>query len=149
MSSAHETAEHLLSILPLLNRAMIVELRNEEGDDTTMPQFRVLSYLYARPLTVSDIARLRRVSFQSAGELVQALVKRGWIDRVPNPDDRRQTMLTLTETGWRHYESAQTRMLERMAGLFEALSDDDQAMIQRALDLMRSVLVLEVEEEDA
>jgi DNA-binding MarR family transcriptional regulator len=148
MTNARETAAHLLSILPLLNRAMNVELRREEGDDTTMPQFRVLSYLYERPQTVSDIARIRRVSFQSAGELVQALVKRGWIDRAPNPDDRRQALLTLTEAGRRHYEGAQGRMLERMAVLFEAISDEDQVMIRRALDLMRRALV-EVEEEDA
>jgi DNA-binding MarR family transcriptional regulator len=149
MSTARDTAEHLLSILPLLNRAMTVELRKEEGDDTTMPQFRVLSYLYERPQTVSDIARTRRVSFQAAGELVQALVKRGWIDRAPNPDDRRQALLTLTETGRKHYERARERMTERMSELFEAISDEDQAMIQRALDLMRSALVLETEEEDA
>lgn len=149
MNTAHDTAEHLLSILPLINRAMIVELRAEEGDDTTMPQFRVLSYLYDHPLTMSDVARHRRVSFQAAGELVQAMVRRGWIEREQNPDDRRQALLVLTDTGRRHYEGAQERILHRMAGLFESLSEDDQALIRRALDLMHSVLVFETEDEDA
>ena len=148
MSTAHDTPEHMLSILPLINRAMIVELRAEEGDDTTMPQFRVLSYLYEQPLTMSDIARRRRVSFQAAGELAQAMVKRGWIKREQNPDDRRQALLVLTDRGRRHYEGAQRRILERMAGLLDSLSEDDQAVIRRALDLLRGVLAFETEEEN-
>src|SRR5215218_2698834 len=105
--TSHETAHDLLSILPALNRIMIVELRQEGGEDTTMPQFRVLSYLSEAPMTVSDVARQRRVSFQSAGELVQTLVERGWIDRIAEQKDRRQSLLDLTEAGRQAYNRAQ------------------------------------------
>ena len=74
MSTSFTTAQALLAVLPLLNRFMAVELRQETGDDTTMSQFRVLAYLAEQPLTMSDIARRRNVSFQSAGELVQTFV---------------------------------------------------------------------------
>ena len=62
MSTSLTTAEQILAVLPLFNRIMAVELRQETGDDTTMPQFRVLSYLADEPLTMSAIARLRHVS---------------------------------------------------------------------------------------
>ena len=62
-----EAARELLHILPMLNRLMLAELRPEAGDETTMPQFRVMTYLSQQPLTVSAVARLRRVSMQSAG----------------------------------------------------------------------------------
>ncbi len=148
VSTSHETAQELLAILPLLNRVMIVELRQEAGEETTMPQFRVLSYLYASPLTVSDVARRRRVSFQSAGELVQTLVTRGWVTRIPDPNDRRQSLLHLTDDGRREYERAEGQMVERLSEMLGHLSEDDQALIRRAMTLLHDVLVDEVQEED-
>lgn len=64
MWTPEETARALLAFLPLINRLIVTELRKEADEDTTMPQFRVLSYLAETPLTVGDIAR--RVSLQAA-----------------------------------------------------------------------------------
>ena len=147
-STSHETARDLLSILPMLNRVMIVELRREAGEETTMPQFRVLSYLYQAPLTVSDIARKRRVSFQSAGELVQAMVERGWISRTADPKDRRQSLLQLTEAGQQEYERAQNHMLERISAALERLSEDDKTVIRRAMSLLQTALASDVDAQD-
>ena len=145
MIVSHETAQELLSILPLLNRVMIVELRQAAGEETTMPQFRVLSYLYEKPLTVSDIARRRMVSFQSAGELVQTLVARGWVTRIPDPNDRRQSLLHLTDDGRQQYERADGHMIDRLSEMLEHLSADDRTLIRRAMALLHNVLVEEVE----
>ena len=144
--TSQETARDLLSILPLLNRVMIIELRQEGGEETTMPQFRVLSSLSEAPMTVSDVARQRRVSFQSAGELVQTLVERGWIERIANPNDRRQSLLHLTGAGREAFDRSQRHMLERISGLLDALSAEQQAVIRRAMSLLQSVLVDEERE---
>ena len=140
MNRAQETAQELLSTLPLLNRIMIMELR-QNGEDTTMPQFRVLTYLSDAPMTVSDIARLRRVSFQSAGELVQTLVERGWIERTANPNDRRQSLLHLTGAGRDAYERTQRHILERLAGMLESLTPEERVTIQSAMHILQRVLV--------
>lgn len=144
MSTSLTTARELLAVLPLVSRIMAVELRQETGDDTTMPQFRVLSYLAEAPLTMSDIARKRRVSFQSAGELVQSLVERGWVVRMPNPSDRRQSLLHLTEDGQERYERAQAQMLERLTSYMDQLDEDEKTTIQQALQSLHRVLVEEV-----
>ena len=144
MSTSLTTAQELLAVLPLFNRIMAVELRQETGDDTTMPQFRVLSYLAEAPLTMSAIARLRHVSFQSAGELVQALVERGWVVRMPDPTDRRQSLLNLTDAGRAQYERAQQHMLERLASFMDQLDEDEKTTIQQALQSLHRVLVQEV-----
>jgi DNA-binding MarR family transcriptional regulator len=140
MSTADESAQDLLALLPLLNRMMIAELRQNDSDDTTMPQFRVLSYLAEEPLTLSVIARRRRVSLQSAGELVQALVDRGWVTRVADPNDRRQTLLHLTEAGIQQYELANRRMLTHLIPLMDNLSSEEMAAVQVALHALRRVL---------
>src|SRR5881409_528296 len=99
-----ETTQELLAVLPLLNRIVAAEVRREAGEETTMPQYRVLAHLVAGPLTLSAIAKKRRVSLQSMSELVQVLVERGWVARAPDPSDRRQSLLQLTDHGRAHYE---------------------------------------------
>src|SRR6185503_3152973 len=92
-------AHELMTVLPQINRRMAVELRQEVDETATMAQFRVLAYLHEQPMTLTALAQRRRVSLQSAGELVQAFVARGWITRTPDPSDRRQSILQLTDEG--------------------------------------------------
>lgn len=140
MPNAEETARELLALLPLINRIMVADLRQEVGEDTTMPQFRVLAYLADEPLTLSDIARRRRVSLQAAGELIQALVDRGWITRVADPKDRRQMLLHLTQTGQQQYQRAHDRMLAHLIPFMEMLTDDEIAAVKIALPALQRVL---------
>jgi DNA-binding MarR family transcriptional regulator len=134
------TTEELLSVLPLLNRIVAAEVRREAGDETTMPQFRVLAHLSERPLTLSELARRRRVTLQSMGELAQVLVERGWIARTPDPEDRRQQMLSLTIGGREHYERAQAQAVEQLAPLLAQLAPAELAAVQAALPALRRVL---------
>jgi DNA-binding MarR family transcriptional regulator len=48
---------------------------------------------------LGDVIRELRMSKQAAGQLVDTLVIRGYLDRSPDPDDRRRTTVTLTERG--------------------------------------------------
>lgn len=137
------TTQELLSVLPLLNRIVAAEVRREAGEDTTMPQFRVLAHLAAEALTLSALAKKRRVSLQSMSELVQVLVARGWVAREPDLRDRRQALLQLTEHGRRHYERAQSQMLRRLAPLLAQLHADELAAIGVALPALRRVLIQE------
>src|SRR5437763_907063 len=97
--TTEKATQELLEILPFLNRIVVSEIRAVAGDDTTMPQFRVLDQLAAQPITLSALAKSRRVSLQAMSVLVQSLVERGWIVRVPDQYDRRQQLLQLTNDG--------------------------------------------------
>ena len=140
MWTPEEATRELLAVLPFLNRIVVNELRREMGEDTTMPQFRVLSYLVDGPLSLSELAKLRRVSLQSAGELVQSLVSRGWIERTPNPNDRRQSLLHLTDAGKSQYEKAQYSMMSSLTPLMANLTDTEMAAVQIALPALHRVL---------
>ena len=48
---------------------------------------------------LADIIRQLGVSKQAAGQLVDTLVLRGYLDRSPDPDDRRRMTVALTERG--------------------------------------------------
>jgi len=138
---AETTAGELLSVLPLLTHLVASEVKREAGNDTTMPQFRVLGHLVDSPLTLSVLARRRRVSLQSMGELVQTLVERGWLERKPDPSDRRQQLISLTAVGRRHFVRAQSKTLQRLTPLMANLSAEELAAVRIALAGLHRVLV--------
>jgi DNA-binding MarR family transcriptional regulator len=143
MSAVEQAAHALLEVLPLLNRIVVEAVQREAGADTTMPQFRVLALLAAQPQTLSALARRRRVSLQSLGALVQALVERGWIVRIPDPGDRRQHLLTLSEAGRAHYERAQAQTLSALLPRLATLDADALRAVQVALPALHAALTQE------
>jgi DNA-binding MarR family transcriptional regulator len=140
---SERAARELLAVLPLLSRIVAAEVRREAGEETTMPQFRVLAHLSEGPLTLSELARRRRVTLQSMGELAQVLVERGWLVRTPDPTDRRQQQLSLTEHGRRHYERAQELVLAQLVPLLAGLDAAEMQAVQSALPALRRVLARE------
>lgn len=143
MDQITQTTQELLAVLPLLNRIVAAEVRREAGEDTSVPQFRVLSQLASTPLTLSMLAKRRRVSPQAMSELIQVLVERGWILRVPDQQDRRQALLQLTEDGRQHYEHIQTQTLQQLVPLLAQLDDAELSAIHIALTALHRVLAQE------
>ena len=141
--TSEDATREVLAVLPLLNRIVGAEVRREAGEDTTIGQFRVLAHLSEGPLTLSVLAKRRRVSLQSMSELAQTLVERGWIARTPDPTDRRQHLLQLTEPGRAHYERAQDMTVRQLAPLLTQLSADEMAAVRMALPALRRVLMQE------
>lgn len=140
MAIADTATEHLLAVLPLINRIVSQAVRQEAGDETTMPQFRALALLEQTPLTLSTLARSRRVSLQAMGELIQVLVERGWIVRTPDLRDRRQAQLSLTEAGRQHFQRAETASFQHLAPLLAQLSADELRAVEIALPALQRVL---------
>ena len=141
--TSEDATREVLAVLPLLNRIVGAEVRREAGEDTTIGQFRVLAHLSEGPLTLSVLAKRRRVSLQSMSELAQTLVERGWIARTPDPTDRRQHLLQLTEPGSAHYLRVQEMTIWQLVLLLAQLSTDEMAAVRMALPALRRVLMQE------
>jgi DNA-binding MarR family transcriptional regulator len=67
----------------------------------TPSQSRALRVLASREegMRPSVLAEELRIAPRSATEVADALVERGWVQRAPDPTDRRATTLTLTAAG--------------------------------------------------
>ena len=141
--TSEDATREVLAVLPLLNRIVGAEVRREAGEDPTIGQFRVLAHLADGPLTLSVLAKRRRVSLQSMSELAQTLVERGWIARTPDPTDRRQHLLQLTDSGLAHYQRTQEMTIRQLAPLLAQLSADEMAAVRMALPALRRVLMQE------
>ncbi|NTW98307.1 MAG: MarR family transcriptional regulator [Oscillochloris sp.] len=140
-TEAAAVARALLETLPLLNRTVAAIVQGDAPDALTMPQFRVLSHLSVGPQTVSELARRRRVTLASMGQLAQALVERGLVERRPDPQDRRQHQLSLSAAGRQRYHAAHDLAQDQIAALLSArLSADDLAAVHAALPALQRAL---------
>ncbi|MFE6892979.1 MarR family winged helix-turn-helix transcriptional regulator [Streptomyces sp. NPDC057694] len=69
------------------------------------------SRLSAGDATTTDLASHLGVTKQAASQLVDEMVRKGYVERRPHPHDARARLLVLTERGW-----ACTRAAEEAAG---------------------------------
>lgn len=138
--STDDLSRQLLALLAPLNRLVISEARAEVGEEITMPQFRVLTLLADGPLTVSALARARRVSLQAMSELAQQLVARGWLGREPDEQDRRQSRLSLTEAGRAHHGQIEARLVAHLSTLLASLNESEQEAVRLSLPALHRVL---------
>lgn len=139
-TSAEQIARALLAVLPLLNRVVAAELR---ADDTTVVQLRVLVLLADEPMTLSALARKRRISLQAASEHVQGLVERGWVVRMPDPNDRRQALLQPTDEGRTQLEQAREQIVQRFIPLVDRLSAEEADAVHAGLTALQGALAQE------
>ena len=68
-------------------------------DDMPRAGARVIGRIAVGGTSVSDVAEVYGVSKQAASQLVDSLVARGYVERIPDDADRRRMLVGLTERG--------------------------------------------------
>jgi len=76
-----------------------VALREAGFDDIRPPHANVFPFVPPEGITVSGLAQLARVRKQTMAEAVNDLERLGYVERRPNPNDRRSRLVFLTERG--------------------------------------------------
>lgn len=140
MWSVHTLAEELMRIFPNLGKQIAAHLREAGEEETTMMQVSVLHQLRENQFTASELAKRRRVSLQSASVLVQGMVERGWIVRIPDPSDRRQFLLQTTPEGLAKAEATRNQIINYLTSYLEDLSVDEIAAAQIFLPALSRIL---------
>jgi DNA-binding MarR family transcriptional regulator len=89
------------------------------------------------PATSSDLARLERISPQSMGVTVAALLERGLIERSRDPEDGRRIVLSITGEGRRTVHDRRGARTERIAAaLRDGFSDAELGQLVAAAALI-------------
>lgn len=87
-------------------------------------------------IPLKDLAAALHLTPGTVSELVETLVKRGSLQRVQNPDDRRAVMITVTEESLKILHEAEQRINEYVAGLWEDLTEDEKSTVIAALETL-------------
>ncbi|MDX3641780.1 MarR family winged helix-turn-helix transcriptional regulator [Streptomyces sp. MB09-02B] len=100
----------------------------------TLPQFRMLVVLSVRGATkLVVLADQLQVAPSTAMRMVDRLIAAGLADRQTNPDNRRETLLRLTDEGRRAVEEVMTRRRAELATVVERLAPRQRAALVDAL----------------
>ncbi|MGE5408492.1 MAG: MarR family winged helix-turn-helix transcriptional regulator [Syntrophothermus sp.] len=95
----------LTGLMEIVAEALLVEFRAEleaAGYGDVRPTHGcVFRFVHEDGLRLTDLANLARMTKQSVGEIVDDLVELGYVERVPDPDDRRAKLIRLTGKGER------------------------------------------------
>ncbi|MEM7190661.1 MAG: MarR family transcriptional regulator [Pseudomonadota bacterium] len=94
-------------------------------------------------LTAQDVARMTRRPRNSISRAVHRMLDEGFIDRAPDPDDGRQSRLTITEKGREMQKRCEDILGARAREVLDVLSDQDTAALDRIIrELVRHAVSL-------
>lgn len=125
-----ERTETLLTSLGQVIRAIAAGVRHEE---LTLGQFFTMEALANAELRSCELAERMALSRSTISTTVDALVRRGYVERREDPADRRSVRLSLTSEGERVHAAYQQRAAEESMRLLAGLAPDEREALWRGL----------------
>ena len=80
-------------------------------------------------LTAQDVARMTRRPRNTISRAVHRMLDEGYIDRAPDPEDGRQSKLTITEKGREMQARIERILAEREEEVLAPLTEDEHAAL--------------------
>jgi MarR family 2-MHQ and catechol resistance regulon transcriptional repressor len=130
-----EKDAHIRLVFGKANKAIEAADRNSiRHTGLNVTDFMILeALLHKGPLPINDIGKKILLTSGSMTAAVDRLTKRGLIDRVQDPLDRRRFYLNLTKTGLKLIRSAYKTHRENLEKMFECLEDKERTEFVRLL----------------
>ena len=82
-----------------LENRVIDALAKAGYDDITTAQMKIVQRIGPEGTRLTDLAEQAQVTKQTAGFLVDQLEKAGWVERVPDPTDKRARLVRIAARG--------------------------------------------------
>lgn len=101
--------------------------------------FSVMCRLEDRPSTPSELAEIERVSAPSMTRTVAGLDELGYVERTPDPHDKRQVIVALTDEGQQVLKDTRRKRDAWMSVRVGHLDPEEQAVLQRAAAILTKV----------
>jgi DNA-binding MarR family transcriptional regulator len=135
MPAPDDAAEQIAALLDGIVRRQRRASREGFGTSVTHGQFRVLRTLdnADQPLRLSELAARLGIVPRSATSVVDDLEAAGLVERQPDPNDRRATLVDLTPDGRQILTTLREKRRDLMATQLARLSRDEQQTFVRLL----------------
>jgi len=111
-------------------------LHEKIGEINDRDVFSIVGLVFSRqsrPLTMGDLSRVLGVPFSTATRTVDWLVSNGYVQRLPDPEDRRVVRVELTAAGKKLYEAMNDLLLESAEQLLHDFSPEERIELGRLL----------------
>ncbi len=138
MATARDCAREVLDVVPLIMRAIRVEMRSRRGAELSIPQFRALLYIEHHPgAPLADVAAFLGLTPPSASRLVDGLVERRQVTRGESSVDRRRLALELTPGGRRRLDLARQGTMDTLAHMLGAMTAPQRTRLIETFESLR------------
>jgi len=132
-------ARTILKVMPRVMRT-IGSAHQWSGLAASPVHFRLLGILAHHPCNLSELAVQQAVSLPTMSNSISVLVERGWVNRVPSQDDRRQVLLELTPDGRAMLSKMKSEAEARIVELLDDLSPKDLKDLSAGLAILERAL---------
>jgi DNA-binding MarR family transcriptional regulator len=129
----------LATVAPLATR-WIERLLGELEPSLTVAQFLALRAIAREPLLGAELARRAGVSGAAVSQLVASLEQSGWVERKPEPLDRRRHTLRLSRTGAEALAAASALLRQRLGPLLAGLPKPELHALSGLLEQLEAAL---------
>jgi DNA-binding MarR family transcriptional regulator len=132
-----ELAGHLRLVIVRTAR----RLRQEAGTDLSPSMTAALSTVERQgPLTPRELAARERIQRPTATRVLARLEDEGLVQRTPDPQDRRSSLVSATAAASELLAELRTRKTAFLAERLQRLDADDRAALDRAADILERML---------
>ena len=139
MLSTRETIDLAHSLRLVVGR-LARRLRQRTLGGLTPSQLSVLASLNRHgPLTLTDLAEIEGVAQASISGIVGRLAEKGLVDRVPNPEDRRSTLVQMSPQGRAVLEKGRGERTAYLAERLDRLTPEEREVLAEAVAILRRV----------
>lgn len=136
-SDRKELIDRIATSMNRMTRLGRARIRDDlAGFDMTMPQVRTLYFLSRGPQRMKDISDHLIRGMPSATSMIDRLVKKGYVERVPDPSDRRVVLCRITEPGREMLDRFSHMGAVRFEAVAESLTDHELDKIAPALEML-------------
>lgn len=131
-----------MEVLPRLVRLLRQASADPDGgpDPLTLTQFRLLKMLEGAPKLTTELAAALEVTPATVSATVDCLVRRGLLERLASPEDRRAVPLRCTELGRTALGAARQRQQAALTEIFTALDHEETVQLAAGLEAVRRAL---------
>src|SRR5437763_15322412 len=136
-SQDSELAADLYALIVFVHKHCNADLFEALGAlELTLTQVKLLHHLEDQPdeLTLKDAAALVHVSLPAASRMVDDLVRRGFVERNEDPDDRRMKRVRLTDSGGSVIRRLNAARLSGLEHFTVGLSPSERRALAQALE---------------
>ncbi|WP_413098752.1 MarR family winged helix-turn-helix transcriptional regulator [Streptomyces sp. Inha503] len=133
-----ELAERLRTALQHLLPALRSS-RGEHGDLTPSRQAALAALATHGSMRISTLATRLGIALPTTSRMVELLDASGWIERTPDPDDRRASLIALTDTGRELLRTVRHEAAIRLAARIDELSPEERRTLSAALPALESL----------
>jgi DNA-binding MarR family transcriptional regulator len=132
--NARRLDELLVPMMHLMHRFTTQMSRCE---DLTLAQHRVLMMVcHSGPMTINQLKESLSVAQSTASEMVERLVRQGWIKRDKAPEDRRITVFSLTAKADRFLKDKRIERIKVHKKILKPLSEKEQQKFLESFEML-------------